>query len=122
MKEIPLTMGMVALVDDDDYDRMSRYNWYAANNNYYTYYAVRGVRKGGGYKNIRMHREVLGVTDASVYVDHIDGNGLNNCKSNLRPCSKSQKNTHRIHRQKNNTSGFVGVSFNRRDKKGWAYL
>ena len=33
MKEIPLTMGMVALVDDDDYDMMFRYNWYAANNN-----------------------------------------------------------------------------------------
>jgi hypothetical protein len=86
MKEIVLNNGMIATVDDSDYDYISQFTWYA------------DVRKDGviyartsspGVKKKRMHRLIMGVTDRHILVDHIDHNGLNNQRSNLRVCSNS---------------------------------
>lgn len=89
MKEIPLTRGMVALVEDADYERLATHKWCA---NHYApdhWYAVRNVKVGGGkQRTILMHREVLG-TDAPC-VDHINGDGLDNRRSNLRPATRAQ--------------------------------
>lgn len=104
MREIPLTRGMVALVDDQDYERISAHKWSAATAGY----AIRGV---GSHKNSRciyMHREILGVS-ADEHVDHVDGNPLDNRRSNLRVCAHAQNMANR-HRNSNKTSSaFKGV-------------
>lgn len=87
MKEIPLTKGFVALVDDEDYDRLMQHSWYVMKN-FNTYYATRTFYPPGekGKKvTIQMHREVLGLAPGEkILVDHKDRNGLHNTKLNLR--------------------------------------
>jgi len=86
MKTIPLTRGLVALVDDEDYDRLSAYRWQAAGGDGTRVYARRvDPHHAGG--RIYMHREVLGAKGCFV-VDHIDGNTLDNRRSNLRVCTQ----------------------------------
>ena len=85
MKAIPLTKGFVAIVDDDDYDRLSQYKW-RANLVKHNVYAVRGT--GVGDSKVYMHREVTNPSD-SLEVDHINHCGVDNRKSNLRVCSHS---------------------------------
>jgi len=92
MKKIPLTKGFVALVDDEDYARVSQYKWCAlTRNNYDTVYAVRAVRIGGKCKTIMLHRLILNLPRSrKPEVDHKDNNGLNNQKQNLRICTYSE--------------------------------
>ncbi len=95
--------GTPFLVDEEDAERVSAFRWCA----------LRGSRFRSTYVHSRwfvgmLHRFLLGVTDRKIEVDHIDGDGLNNCKSNLRPASKGQ-NQHNIKLQRNNTSGVKGV-------------
>lgn len=77
--------GLVAKVDDDDYEWLKNYNWIAVKRNH-THYAIVKSNK----KQIQMHRVVLGINLPTVFADHIDGNGLNNQKSNLRKATKFQ--------------------------------
>jgi hypothetical protein len=109
MKEIPLTQNKVALVDDEDYDELSKHRWYAYRGRK-TFYAERTKSVfGRGKITILMHREILGAR-RPLEVDHIDGNGLNNQKTNLRLCSAAE-NRHNSPRNYNNSSGYKGVSF-----------
>lgn len=92
MREIPLTQGLVALIDDEDYERISQFKWTASLESRGTkWYAIRWSRKwehgdGKRYK-IRLHHAVLRITRADLgvgeVVDHIDHNGLNCQKGNL---------------------------------------
>lgn len=91
MKEIPLTQGKVALVDDEDYEYLSQFKWCAAHNGRKTYYAHTWIN----YKITKMHQLIM----PDGQVDHIDRNGLNNCRSNLRYATTSQNVAHGI-RQK----------------------
>lgn len=119
MKSIQLTKGLLALVDDDVYEELSRFNWYAAASGE-TFYAVRHI--GTGNRNVaRMHRQILGIDSPSIEVDHRDGNGLNNQRHNLRIANKTQ-NQHNRGRQRNNSTGFKGVTFSKRDKCWMAYI
>jgi hypothetical protein len=86
---IPLTRGKHALVDAEDFDRIMKHKWTA----YYTCGKWYAGRNDHG-KCILMHREITKAPKGKV-VDHIDGNGLNNCQSNLRVCTYSQNNVHR---------------------------
>lgn len=106
MKEIPLTRGKVALVDDEDYDYLSQWKWYAYPN-HGNWYAVRGVRKFPHYWTIRMHRVVVNAPE-DMHVDHIDFDGLNNQKKNLRLCSRYENGRH-MRLRKDNTTGYKGV-------------
>jgi hypothetical protein len=108
-KKIPLTQGKVAIVDNEDYERLSRYRWraFAGNSCKRVFYAVRYSRKEGKDKTIRMHREILDVPNG-FYTDHIDGDGLNNQKNNLRVCSTSQNGLNR-RKGSNCASGYKGV-------------
>lgn len=113
MRTIPLTQGKVTLVDDEDYDELNRYKWYA-HNTFKNWYALRSDYINIKQKTIRMHHQVTGFRYKMI--DHIDRNGLNNQKCNLRPCNHSQNRKNaRLH--KNNKSGLRGVFWNEQRKK-----
>lgn len=106
MKAIQLTKGKSALVDDEDYELLSKYRWCATRGRN-TWYAWRHSYHDGNIETIAMHRLILAAPDG-LEVDHIDGDGLNNTRSNLRLATRSQ-NLHNGKRLKNNTSGYKGV-------------
>jgi hypothetical protein len=119
MKEIILNHGEKAMVDDEDYEYLSQWNWYCLIN-YKNKYAVRTDFKNGEYKkSIRMHRVIMN-TPRKLTVDHIDGNGLNNQKANLRNCTVTE-NIYNRRKHKNGTSSFKGVSIASILQKGRLY-
>jgi len=81
---IPLTQGKFAIVDVDDYDKLAKYKWHCrkAKNLFYAF-------RSEGRKIVAMHRQIMNAPKGLV-VDHIDSNGLNNRKSNLRLCTQAQ--------------------------------
>jgi hypothetical protein len=109
---IPLTQGQFALVDDDDFEWLSRYKWAAycalkRTHKKHCYYAYRGTRNGDKVQSHFMHRVILNAP-TGVLVDHRDGNGLNNQRANLRLCTRTQ-NIHNTATQRNSKSGLKGV-------------
>ncbi len=91
--EVPLTKGYIALVNQFDYYKVSTSSWYAHQVKEGTgvVYAIRRIKTDGRQRIIKMHREILGILDfPKISVDHIDMNGLNNCRSNLRLVSGRQ--------------------------------
>jgi len=114
MKQIELTQGKVTLVDDEDYDRLSQLKWYA-NPPHETDLSFYACHKPANSKYVSMHRLILNAPDG-VHVDHIDGDGLNNQRSNLRLCTHQQNSMNR-RLSRNNTSGYKGVSWHKKDKK-----
>lgn len=106
MKEIQLTQGKVALVDDEDFDFLNRWKWYATRIGK-TFYAVRSERIGRSNKRVCMHRAIL-QSQSGIMVDHKNGDGLDNRRSNLRNCSKVENQRNQGIRQ-DNQSGFKGV-------------
>jgi hypothetical protein len=106
-KEIQLTQGQVAIVDDEDYEYLSQYKWRAQNNGDGKYYAVR--EQWIGRKAILMHRDIM-KCPSSKQVDHIDNNGLNNIKENLRICTSLENSRNRKVR-KDSKTGIKGVKY-----------
>jgi len=102
MKKIKLTRGCFALVDDDDYEFINQFKWHVTTVKGGLKYAERSVGK-----DKKMHRVIMPTPDG-VYIDHIDGNGLNNQKHNLRRATSSQNGMNRVV-SKNNISGYKGV-------------
>lgn len=80
---IKLFSGEYVRIDEEDYERLSQYSWCLFKSEKWQY-AIRTEYKNGTQKTIYMHREIMGVTDPKIYVDHRDHDGLNNLKSNLR--------------------------------------
>jgi len=115
MREIQLTQGKVALVDDEDFEELNKHKWYAHMGRN-TFYARTRVKE----KQFLMHRLICCV-DKIIQIDHIDGNGLNNQKANLRQCNNTQ-NHQNMKRPSRNTSGYKGVSYNSVAKKYEAYI
>jgi len=121
-KRIQLTLNKFAIVDDEDHEWLNKNVWYAHKQGN-TYYAKRTTSVNNHVIIVHMHREVLGlgVDNGSDYVDHIDRNGLNNQRSNLRICTKSQNGISRP-AQSNNTSGYKGVTWDKTRKKWKAQI
>ena len=90
---IPLTRGLFAIVDADDYERLTAHKWNAGANKG-RYYAQ---RKSNG-KTIKMHHEIIDVPP-SFLCDHINHNTLDNRKCNLRVCTSAQNARNRLPRQ-----------------------
>lgn len=111
--EIQLTGGLVALVDASDEALVMRYSWHMLRRGN-TCYAKHTMPWTDGKRPVLlMHRLLAGVTGADTRVDHRDGNGLNNCRANLRVCCH-QQNLANARRRADNRSGFKGVGYNRR--------
>lgn len=100
MKQIPLTRGMSALVDDEDYDELIKHKWHASSDSYNIYACRTTYSEGHKHHNLLMHRVIMGDISGIMY-DHIDGNGLNNQKLNLRIVTHTQNTRNR----KNNSIG-----------------
>ena len=105
MKEIQLTQGKVAIVDDEDFDKLNSLNWYAVKGKE-SFYAQRQVRTSEGRKNFHMHKVILGVEEQ---VDHINLNGLDNRKENLRVATNQQNCMNVAPKHSNKTCKYKGV-------------
>jgi len=119
MKQIQLTQGRVALVDDEDFDQVSKYRWYCGLDRWRAY-AISGF---GFYVNntrkritVRMHRLIMNAGRGQE-VDHINGNGLDNRKGNLRLCTKVGNGANR-RSAIGSSSKYLGVSGSK-TRKSW---
>lgn len=108
MKEIPLTRGLVALIDDEDYAAVSKFKWHAQWSRR-TFYA----KRRDGDKHVALHQILI---PGVLQIDHRDGNGLNNQRSNLRSATAGENSRNRGP-NKNNASGWKGVSWYKAGRK-----
>jgi len=117
-RKIPLTKNKFALVDPEDYLRLAKYKWHASQSRT-TWYARRYARcpRTGRQITVKMHRAILNLPD-SLFVDHINGNGLDNRKANLRPATRSQ-NACNIPKYKPSRSKYKGITWHKARRK-WA--
>jgi len=111
---VTLTQGYIAVVDSDDAYLVEGFNW-CAQVSRSTVYARRSDCTSGRGRFVLMHRLISTAPD-DMHVDHIDGDGLNNCRSNMR-LATNQQNQHNQGIARHNTSGFKGVYFHNRLKK-----
>ena len=132
MKLIPLSKfsrinkgKYFAQVDDEDYDFLNQWNWHADIHECATYSRRSDINYDNGIrilKNMLMHRVIMGVIDTpEIFVDHIDHNGLNNQRSNLRICNRSQ-NQENSSPKKGASSKYKGVCWNAHQKKWLARI
>lgn len=106
MKKIKVKNSSEAIVDNKDYKYLKTFSWHLTS-------GYPATKKKGVYE--RMHRKILNLKNSKLTVDHIDGNKLNNTRKNLRICSARQ-NSFNKGMSKNNTSGYKGVYWFKRDK------
>lgn len=102
-KEIVLTRGKVATVDDADFEWLNQWRWLANGN-----YAMRFVGPRSRRRSIRMHRLIVNAPEGWD-VDHIDGNPLNNTRANLRVCTRRENQQNK--RAISGSSRYKGVSY-----------
>lgn len=116
MKTIQLTKGYEAIVDDELYEFLNKHKWYAKvkRNNVY---AERSWELKCKKYHQKMHRLILNISDANIHVDHINHNGLDNRKENLRLCT-NHENRLNTRSRKGATSNYVGVSLVKAKKRG----
>lgn len=107
MKKISLTKGKFALVDNEDYKRVSKYKWHYVGNGS----AAHRVYRTSEY--IYMHRLIMN-TPSGLEVDHINHNKLDNRKKNLRNCTRGENARNQVIRS-DNTIGYKGVRFDDRN-------
>jgi hypothetical protein len=115
-KRMPVGKGKVTLVDDDVYEWASKHKWFT-NKDHNVWYVKRGGRQRDGIRkpNELLHRTITGAKPGEM-VDHINGDGLDNRRCNLRVCSNSENQRNRG-KPRNNTSGKKGVSWHASNKK-----
>lgn len=116
MKKIALTQGKYALVDDADFEELNQYKWHYSGG-----YARRNAKVVDGKREIaQMHRFILQTPDG-FDTDHIDHNGLNNQRANLRVATRSQNQMNKGI-TKSNKSGLKGVSWHKTNKQWQAQI
>lgn len=108
VKQIELTQGKVAIVDDDDFEYLSQWKWH---------YTAQGyAARRSSDRIILMHRQLISTADG-MDTDHANGNKLDNRRSNLRPATRSQNLANRPSLR--GRSEYKGVSWHEARKK-WA--
>lgn len=108
-KEIPLTKGRFAIVDDDLFEELQQYRWHFTSG-----YACRSIKVNGEFKTISMHRHIA-QAPIDLEVDHINGNGLDNRQCNLRPCTHQENQWNRRNHVRPNQ--YRGVTWHKKSKK-----
>ena len=122
MKEIPLTQGKVALVDDEDFERLNQFKWYVNKiKSKYSEYFYASTRQYG--RKVPMHRIIMN-TPAGLVVDHINHNTLDCQKTNMRNVSHAQniKNQFGHKNKPSRTSQYKGVCWGKAKKKWRAQI
>jgi len=106
MKKIKLTQNKIAIVDNFDYEELSRYKW-CAHRDGNNYYVIRGIYNSITKRTniIYMHNQIIGFKG----IDHINGNGLDNRRCNLRTATRSQNAANCRKHNRNASSKFKGV-------------
>lgn len=107
MKFIELTQGKKTIIDDEDFNTLSKFKWSFSNG-----YAAKKIT---GNRNLFLHTLVMN-PPAGKKVDHINGDSLDNRKSNLRICTQAQ-NLRNQKIGKRNKSGYKGVSYMKEGKR-----
>lgn len=119
-KSIPLSRGLTTIVDDQDYEKLSKYKWSAQpmRKKGIGWYAVRTAKDScGKYITVRMHRAILNMPLGAT-TDHKNGDGLDNRRANLRVCNSIQNACNR-EKSRNTSSRFKGVTWDKLRQK-WA--
>ena len=118
-KTIGLTQGFETIVDDQDFEWLSKSKWYTKRGRklFYARHKERGKKH---QKEVLMHRLILNAPQG-MQVDHINGDGLDNRRSNLRLATNSQ-NLKNQGPHKDNCSGFKGVYWDKRAHKWRAQI
>ena len=117
---IPLTQGQFAIVDDDDFEWLSQWKWYA-HKRPCTFYAERTEVISGRKVKVWMHRLISG-TPERQFTDHIDGNGLNNVRQNLRNVSHQDNMVNRARWRRGSTSQYRGAYLDKRDGRWFSSI
>lgn len=122
MKEIKLSQGFVAIIDDCDYEKVSAYKWhiYKSRARVPIYYAQRSFRVNGITKTSSMHILILGRKDGFI-IDHKDRNGLNNLRSNIHFVTRSY-NCLNTKSKINRSNKFRGVFLDKRDNTYYSQI
>lgn len=121
MKYIKLTRGKYAIVNDEDFEHLNKYKWYAHKSRD-TYYAYRGDSLNGKKIVVAMHRQILGLSyQDGLETDHRNHNGLDNRRDNIRICTRHQNSLNQL-ANKNTTSKYKGVSRDKNYKKWHAHI
>lgn len=113
MKLIPLTQGKFAQVDDADYDILIKRKWYFTKAGY----AVTKIKR----RAVSLHRIILGDVSGKV-IDHIDGDGLNNKRNNLRRCLHIDNMKNQGLRKNKKSGNYKGVSWHIASSKWMARI
>ena len=116
-RRIALSRGKYAIVDVKDYGWLSRHNWFALKGQR-TFYATRWERpeKGGRQLAVAMHRAIMGAVKGEL-VDHINHNGLDNRRVNLRKATRAQNSQNRRKPRVNSKSQYKGLAWQKRTGK-----
>ena len=108
-----MTQGKYAIVDPGDYERLNKYKWRICGGRG-TYYAERGIKQSNKWGSVRMHQEIIKVPNSMV-IDHINRNGLDNRKANLRAATVAQNGWNG--RKRKSRSKYRGIWWNKKLKK-----
>lgn len=113
MKKIKLTQNKFAIVDDEDFEKLNQHKWYATKSwKCEIYYAKRSIGKSPNQRQLCMHRVILGEFSSKNHIDHINGDGLDNRKENLRVVSQ-RENSRNMTKKSKSSSKFKGITWNK---------
>lgn len=122
MKLLKLTKGKQALLDDQDYDWAKQFKWCAVHSGN-TYYVQRRPGPEGKQLTLILHRELLRLIKGDKReIDHINGNGLDNRRINLRICSHRENTLNKNKKNSHSSSKFKGVSWDKQHGKWHSQL
>lgn len=114
MKRIELTQGKFAIVSNEDYHSLSGYKWHTLKCKHgFVACRMEGIRPNR--VRVYMHRQIMGVNDSCIFVDHKDHDTLNNMRSNLRLATPAQNRHNSRPNRQPKTSRFLGVSFDEKE-------
>ncbi|MBW8040358.1 MAG: hypothetical protein FVQ85_10195 [Planctomycetes bacterium] len=110
-RRIPLTQGQYAIVDPERYEELAKHKWFAKRCDG-RFYAVRSTK----IKNVKMHQVIMGTEEGKV-IDHINSNGLDNRKANVRFATSQQNSWNQRKQRGNSSSKYKGVSWEKKRKE-----